>query len=372
MPDNNSLNAPIPFDITKGGTGATNAADARDNLGITTGAKTFIGTPDEIIFINGDGSLPGDVQAGLALDVVVPGNEALTPPRGSTAARHATPLAGMIRGNTDTGRLEYYSYGEWRPVIFPINHITGFTNIVLSEFIMQFDAGQCVDSTNTFPIYNPFTFAKDITANWVEGSGFGGFPSALTLTANLPYYTFVIAKVDGTVDFGWDTSVVATNLLSDAAADGYVYYRRIGSCRTQVGSTDLETIFHQGDYFFYESPRQDFTIVYTGAGVIDNTIPLSVPPGVDVVVNINAVTERTATGAGDSKVYALPLSSPGVANNYLTHCVIGTADIALGSSIYQIPSSNGSIRLHQDITGAAGFAGNSYVSTNGWIDRRGE
>jgi len=62
----------------------------------------------------------------------------------------------------------------------------------------------------------------------------GGFPSGLSLTADTAYYVYVIAKADGTVDAGFDSSITAANLLSDAT--GYTKYRRIATIRTDSAS----------------------------------------------------------------------------------------------------------------------------------------
>jgi len=69
---------------------------------------------------------------------------------------------------------------------------------------------------------------KQIDANWVVGSGNGGFPSGLTLTNDTLYNFFLIKRTDtGVVDAGFDTSLTATNLLADAT--NYDAFRKIGS-----------------------------------------------------------------------------------------------------------------------------------------------
>lgn len=106
----NGFSNPIP--IQNGGTNATNAPDARTNLGITIGARTIIGTADQILVQNGSGAL-GNPQISIQQDAILPGNGSVTVPRGTTIQQPGTPVEGMIRANTDTGSIEMYGDGVW-------------------------------------------------------------------------------------------------------------------------------------------------------------------------------------------------------------------------------------------------------------------
>lgn len=337
--------------------------------------RDIIGTANQINVLDGDG-IVGDPTLSIFDNPIIPGIEAMTPPVGGTADQPASPVVGMIRGNSDTGFAEIYSDGMWVPITLSPsqltkNYLTGLTNTVSSTTDVSFSPGQATDSTNSQMVSSSVTYTKAINAAWAEGTPAGGFPTALTLSIDTVYYTFIIAKANGTTDFGFDTSLTATNLLADAAGDGYIYYRRIGSCRTQAASTDLETIYQLGDYFYYQTQRKDFTIAYVGVGITNSVVPLSIPPTISVAAKIIAVTLREGTGTSDSRVFAMPITTTGIADNYLTHTMesVNGTTISEGVSIYDIPSDDGTIRFYQNITGGAG-TGNSYVSTLGWIDTR--
>ncbi len=86
--------------------------------------------------------------------------------------------------------------------------------------------GACRDAANTQNIVassaSPFT--KRIDAAWAALDGNGGFSNG-ALVADTWYRFFIIAKADGTIDYGWDTNTNATTLLGLAA--GFVAYRQI-------------------------------------------------------------------------------------------------------------------------------------------------
>jgi len=81
-------------------------------------------------------------------------------------------------------------------------------------------------------------FTKDITSNWAAGTGNGGFPSGLSLAVDTVYKVFLIVDTDtDTVDFGFDTSATAANLLADATA--YDIYIQIGTVRTAASGSAI-------------------------------------------------------------------------------------------------------------------------------------
>ena len=96
-------------------------------------------------------------------------------------------------------------------------------------------AGACVDSSDAVNMVLSSVFTKQIDANWAVGSAAGGFPSGLTLTDDTWYHVFLIRRSDtGVVDGGFDTSLTAANLLTDAS--DYDSYRRIGSIRRETAA----------------------------------------------------------------------------------------------------------------------------------------
>lgn len=139
---------------------------------------------------------------------------------------------------------------------------------------MTFGPGACSDSTNSMTIENSSSFTKNMTAAWAAGSGNGGVPTGVTLANNMYYYDFVIAKADGTVDFGLDTDINATNLLADAT--GFIYFRRVRAHFTQLASTSIETMNQCGREFQFVTYRQDISFDATIAE-FNSAMPVSLP-----------------------------------------------------------------------------------------------
>ncbi len=142
------------------------------------------------------------------------------------------------------------------------------------------------------------TLVKRGDLDWTEGTGGGGIASGAnavqdTLNADTWYHFFLIAKTDGTLDAGFDTSVTAANLLTDATA--YSFHRRIGSVLSNADSPANINLFTQyGDTFFWDSPphTQDTVVIPTGGA----TVALDVPTGFNMMANISVNSLQTANG----------------------------------------------------------------------------
>ncbi len=131
---------------------------------------------------------------------------------------------------------------------------------------------------------------KQIDVNWVEGTNQGGFPSGLTLTADTWYHVFLIKKSDGTIDGGFDTSVTAANLLSDATS--YTEYRRLGSVLVD-GSSNILAFTQIGDFFQWDVPPQD--VSDTAQSTTAKTRTMSCPPGGKFGLLLNAQIVANST-----------------------------------------------------------------------------
>lgn len=133
--------------------------------------------------------------------------------------------------------------------LFAPEHISG---LVLSldadtSHDINITAGGARDSSDAFDIVLSKEFTKQIDAVWAAGDDAGGWPSGLNGGApanNTWYYVYLIAKRDGTVDAGFDSSATATNLLADAT--GYVYYKAVGAILTD-GSANIKAFYHVND-----------------------------------------------------------------------------------------------------------------------------
>lgn len=158
----------------------------------------------------------------------------------------------------------------------PLGYISSLqmSNGTDAQHDIDITAGQCRDTGDTTTINLISGITKRIDGPWTEGTGQGGFPSALPpLMSNTWYHFFVIAKPDGTVDVGWDTSLTATNLLNDAT--GYTAFRRIGSTFTD-GSSNIVAFIQFGDLFTWDISVQEFASQNTSGILVTVQTPLGV------------------------------------------------------------------------------------------------
>ena len=211
---------------------------------------------------------------------------------------------------------------------------------------------------------------KQSDAVWAEGDAAGGFPSALTLTADTWYHFFAIGKTrngTGGCDFGWDTSLSAANLLADATA--YSYYRRLCSMLTD-GSADWVPFTQQGDRFMWDDPVRDVNASNPGTSAV--TAALSVPNGLQVLADISV--SYTALDSGGP--YGLILTSLDQTD---TAPSTSFGDILLGSGSTATKDGVVSRLLRTDTSrqiryrlASSGANHHVRILTHGWLDRRGQ
>lgn len=77
--------------------------------------RSVTGTTNTITVSNGNG-VSGNPTITLANNPIIPGTASLTLPIGTTPQRAASPVAGMIRYNSDLTALEYYANTAWNTI----------------------------------------------------------------------------------------------------------------------------------------------------------------------------------------------------------------------------------------------------------------
>lgn len=161
---------------------------------------------------------------------------------------------------------------------------------------IDFAPGICRDQADSETMQTSAITTKQIDANWVAGTNNGGFPSALTLTADTWYHLFVIKNSGtGAVDFGFDSDIDAINLLSDAT--GFDKGRLIGSVRMDA-TLDILPYTQRGDSFTWtDAGYQDINM---NPGATEETHSLKfVPFGIRTEADV-VVLFFTDTGLGTS------------------------------------------------------------------------
>ncbi len=216
-------------------------------------------------------------------------------------------------------------------------------------------AGIAMDSTNAQSLTLASVMVKQIDVDWVAGTGQGGFPSGLSLSTTTWYHMFVVDSTSGAVDSGYDTSLSATNLLSDT---GGTLFRRIGSVLTDGSSNILGFTQYPKGEFWWDSPILD--VNDTSSGTSAKTATLTVPLGVVVKAIVNM-----AQHTGTSSLY---LSSLDVTDQAASRTIapLGQASPADGMSQALVWTNTSKQIRYRTEAGS-----NIDVATVGWVDPRG-
>lgn len=199
-----------------------------------------------------------------------------------------------VGNGTDPG--DAVNFSQLQNTGVPDNYITGLVpsnNSTDSEHDIDFSVGTCKDSTNTSTLISTVSLTKQIDANWALGTDQGGFPSGLTLTADTWYHMFIISKSDGTIDYGFDSDLTASNLLSDAT--DFIFYRRVGSVLVDASSNIINGIWYRKSSgalsFIWNIQQLDYN---ANAPTSSGNVTVSSPLGVNCEITANVtLNQRT-------------------------------------------------------------------------------
>lgn len=211
---------------------------------------------------------------------------------------------------------------------------------------------------------------KYINSNWSEDSGNGGFPSALTLTADTWYHVFILYNSsNGDVDAGFDTSTAATNLLSDAS--DFDSYRRIGSVYYyNDGASDIIRDFYQkGNYFYWKD--LDFNTSYSKSST-----------GSELYSFNNGSSTQTFTpyGASTRGIYNIVQSNASGEAAWVYDGILGSGFTSVLGRRLPDDSSLVNYNTYEVWTDSSARIGLYTIATNtayylkcvGWVDPRGQ
>ena len=225
--------------------------------------------------------------------------------------------------------------------------------------------GECRDAGNAANLALTSALTKQIDVSWSAGSNDGGFPSGLSLSNDTWYHVFLIRdSATGTVDAGFDTSVTASNLLSDS---GYDQYRRIGSVKTD-GSANIYAFYQKADLFLWAAAKHD--VSNDSIGTTAESLALSVPLGIETEAIIRVIIDDSSGAVG------FLVSSPNVndeAPNILGNAAVnvggsvGTGNGIFASELRVLTNTSSQVRVRSDTAST-----NTDITTIGWVDTRGK
>lgn len=231
---------------------------------------------------------------------------------------------------------------------------------------IDFAAGAAANSSNVTTIVNTGTITKRIDAAWSAGTGNGGLPNTVSYASNTVYHCFIIKDAGGTVDFGFDTSLTASNLIT---ASSYLYYRRIGSVLTD-GSSNIRQFIQYGDEFLWAVPITDFSTTLS----TNNTFTLTLPINVRVLAKIAAKAVWTGSAPSNSNIAIFAPDQTVTAdinNANLRISAQNSASDSFTSACQMSVLTNTSAQIKGN-TSTTNAALSGYISTYGYTDFRGK
>ncbi len=204
---------------------------------------------------------------------------------------------------------------------------------------------------------------KRIDATWATGgtpgTPTGGLSSSLTVS-NTTWYAVHLVLIAGTAEVGFDTSIVAANLIADHSA---TKYRRLGSVLTD-GSANILGFTQIGDQFDFDAAVFVGTTLNATAATATN-ITVTVPPSTLAILNLHAPAD-----AAGPVFYLSPLHADDVAPTP-TAAPLGAITATSGTLAFQ-----GNFRIQVDSSSQIRAEANTNsavirIAATGWVDRRG-
>jgi hypothetical protein len=231
-------------------------------------------------------------------------------------------------------------------------------------------AGKCVDKAASLVMVLAAT-TKRLDAVWAAGTGQGGRATATTLVGAKWFHVFAIAKVDGTVDVGFDTADNAVNLLTDAA--GYTKTRHLGMIYWT--GAEIGLFLQRGDNFYWKTPVCDVVSAALSAAGSLHALSMPSQPGMTAVFDFSM-----RENSGTQRHNPIILSSPLLADAVPTSVAEGDGADVFSVSILEnagadpgvfmqcrMPTDSAQVRVR-----AKYATGDYHISTLGWIDPRGK
>lgn len=220
---------------------------------------------------------------------------------------------------------------------------THSNNVTTPNTKIDIAAGKFRDSTDAFDI---------ITSSGTLDCGTTGANGLDTgsLANSTQYYTFGIAKVDGTTAVLASTSPTAPTLPS-----GYTYFRRIGSFRTDA-SAHILAFHHVNDKWYYDTAIRDLNSSAVGTTFANKALSVPAVQGVEAVFAMTFFHSTLII-----TVNMMPAFLP---------------DSAAAGFAYNISSTGGgsfSVRCQVDSSAQVKYKSNQtsstiVIDTAGWVD----
>lgn len=238
-----------------------------------------------------------------------------------------------------------------------------------SEHDIDFNPGNFEFSGLDGQAINSNIITKQIDATWTQGTNSGGLASGVSLTPDTTYHCFALSNSEGSlVDFGFDTSIVAGNLLSDSAVilAGLTKYKRVGSIITD-GSSNIIGFIQTEKIFILQTITLDINEGDPGTNAV--TASLTVPNDIITLADITAqIVDSTFGGTTIHGLFSPLDSVDQVPSTTKTNLAIRaeTGSIAQGTTNMYVKTNSSSqirYRINQSNSDISVI-----IMSKGWID----
>ena len=303
------------------------------------------------------------------------------PPSGTTAERPSDPGEGMIRFNTDSGHLEYYTGEFWDDVIVNNYQIGISTNPAGSsgglgtrgvfgsgenpQHILDYITISTLGNSQTFGDYSTTRYAAGSCSDSTRGLWAGGqIPSPFTFYNLIDYITF--ASTGNTTDFGGDLVNTTYDVTGTSnSTRGLFAYGTQGPGFTFVAKIDYVTIQSTGtnaQSFGNLSTTRNQTTSFSSS--VRGVFAGGMDPGI-----VNTIDYVTISTLGSAQVFGdLPTTrrNPSSCSNSTRGVIAGGFNPTYRNEIEFITiATTGNAQDFGDLTIDRGFAGGVSSSTRG-------
>ena len=258
------------------------------------------------------------------------------------------------------GRVTFAASGA---ATWPRGYIDGFT-LTRTATTVTVAAGACRDWADVWnlPLSSALTKTLQASGAWAAGNNANGLDTGAR-AASTWYHVYAIAQPTGAADILFSTNATVPTLPS-----GYIYYRRIGSVRTDGSGNLIDFVQRPNGEFFWLAPVSD--VSQANPGTLAQTRTLTVPTGVRVKALLSVGFSGTTAGTDNpAGILLSDLSLTDTAPSGSAHTVIVyNVGNNVGARAEIWTNTSAQIRSRCQLSQAGMTLG---IQTHGWIDPRG-